>query len=254
LAAREAGAQVLVLEKAPTTTEVATVASRGIVRFAQGGLQDILPLVPDLTEAEIARLEVEPYSAETYLDDIMRLSEGKADPALTRVLVDNSYQTVRWMQSLGVSFELYQTAVRQGDRIYFPAGAVIQFWSGGPGLTNRLFRAAEGRGIDVVYDTPVLDLLVPAEGRVQGVRAQTPEGPMDIHAGAVILACGGFEASDTRRARTWERSGKRSMSGAPGITPGNCWTALKRWTLSWEDTSTVPTPCQWMRVRPRWVT
>jgi len=48
--------------------------------------------VPDLTEAEITRLEVEPYSAETYVDDIMRLSEGKADPALTRVLVDNSYQ------------------------------------------------------------------------------------------------------------------------------------------------------------------
>jgi len=106
------------------------------VRFALGGLEDILPLVPDLTEAEITRLEVEPYSAETYVDDINRLSEGKADPALTRVLVDNSYQTVRWMQSLGVGFELYQTAVRQGGRIYFPAGAMIQFWSGGPGLTT----------------------------------------------------------------------------------------------------------------------
>ena len=54
------------------------------------------------------------------LDDIMRLSEGKADPALTRVLVDNSYQTVRWMQSLGVSFELYQTAVRQEVASIFP--------------------------------------------------------------------------------------------------------------------------------------
>ena len=210
LAAREAGAQVLVLEKAPYDDRGGNSRfTGGIVRFAQGGLEDILPLVPDLTEAEIARLEVEPYSAETYLDDIMRLSEGKADPALTRVLVDNSYQTVRWMQSLGVSFELYQTAVRQGGRIYFPAGAVIQFWSGGPGLTNRLFRAAEGRGIDVVYDTPVLDLLTSAEGRIQGVRAQTPEGLMDIHAGAVILACGGFEASDTRRARylgaEWEK-------------------------------------------------
>jgi tricarballylate dehydrogenase len=108
-----------------------------------------------------------------------------------------------------VGFELYQTAVRQGGRIYFPAGAVIQFWSGGPGLTNRLFRAAEGRGIDVVYDAPVLDLLTTGDGRVQGVRTQTPEGLMDIHAAAVILACGGFEASDKRRARylgaEWEK-------------------------------------------------
>jgi tricarballylate dehydrogenase len=61
----------------------------------------------------------------------------------------------------------------------------------------------------VVYDAPVIDLLTTAEGRVQGVRAQTPDGLMDIHAGAVILACGGFEASDERRARylgaEWEK-------------------------------------------------
>jgi tricarballylate dehydrogenase len=210
LAAREAGAQVLVLEKAAYEDRGGNSRfTGGIVRFAHGGLEDILPLVPDLTEAEIARLDVEPYSADTYINDVMRLSEGKADPALTRVLVHHSYQTVRWMQSLGVGFELYQTAVRQGGRVHFPAGAVIQFWSGGPGLTHRLFRAAEGRGIDVVYDAPVIDLLTTAEGRVQGVRAQTPEGLMDIHAGAVILACGGFEASDERRARylgaEWEK-------------------------------------------------
>jgi tricarballylate dehydrogenase len=210
LAAREAGAQVLVLEKAPFEDRGGNSRfTGGIVRFAHSGLEDILPLVPDLTEAEIARLEVEPYPPATYVGDIMRLSEGKADPTLTRILVANSYETVRWMQSLGVGFELYQTAVRQGGRIYFPAGAVIQFWSGGPGLTNRLFRAAEGRGVDVVYDAAVIDLLTTADGHVQGVRAQTPEGLMDIHAGAVVLACGGFEASDGRRARylgtEWEK-------------------------------------------------
>jgi tricarballylate dehydrogenase len=202
LAAREAGAQVLVLEKAPAEDRGGNSRfTGGIVRFALNGLEDILPLVPDLTEAEIARLDVEPYSANTYVNDIMRLSEGKADPALTRVLVDNSYQTVRWMQSLGVQFELYQTAVRQGGRIYFPAGAVIQFWSGGPGLTQRLFRTAEGRGVDVVYEAAVIDLLTSDDRRVVGVRVQTPEGLMDIHAGAVILACGGFEASAAQRTR-----------------------------------------------------
>jgi tricarballylate dehydrogenase len=177
-------------------------------------------LVPDLSQAEVDRLDVQPYPADAYLDDIMRLSEGKADPTLTRVLVDNSYQTVRWMQSLGVQFELYQTAVRQEGRIYFPAGAVIQFWSGGPGLTHRLFRAAEGRGIDVVYEAPVIDLLTTGDGRVQGVQALTPEGLMDIHAGAVVLACGGFEASAERRARylgaAWEKvhvRGSRNNTG-----------------------------------------
>jgi len=202
LAACEAGAQVLVLEKAAAAERGGNSRfTGGIVRFVHNGLDDIVPLVPDLSAAEIARLDVEPYSAAAYTEDILRLSEGKADPTLTGVLVHNSYQTLRWMQSLGVRFELYQTAVRQGGRMHFPAGAVIQFWNGGPGLTQRLFRTAEGRGIGVVYDAVVLDLLTTAEGRVQGVRAQTPEGRMDIHAGAVILACGGFEASTERRVR-----------------------------------------------------
>src|SRR5262245_11728637 len=202
LAACEAGAQVLVLEKASADERGGNSRfTGGIVRFVYNGLDDIVPLVPDLSDAEIARLDVQPYSAEAYTQDIMRMSEGKADPTLTSVLVHNSYPTLRWMQSLGVSFELYQTAVRQGGRIHFPAGAVIQFWNGGPGLTQRLFRTAEGRGIGVVYDALVLDLLTTTEGRVQGVRAQTPEGIIDIHAGAVILACGGFEASAAQRVR-----------------------------------------------------
>jgi tricarballylate dehydrogenase len=202
LAAREAGAQVLVLEKAaPEERGGNSRFTGGIVRFAHAGLDDILPLLPEITEEEIARLEVTPYPAEAYTGDIMRMSEGQADPLLTRLLVDNSYPTIRWMQSLGVQFELYQTAVRQGGRIYFPAGAVIQFWSGGPGLMQRLFRTAEGRGIDVVYDAPVTDLLHGADGRVRGVQVQMSDGPMDIHAGSVVLACGGFEASSERRAR-----------------------------------------------------
>jgi tricarballylate dehydrogenase len=222
LAAREAGAQVLVLEKAPYAERGGNSRfTGGIVRFAHRGLEDILPLVPELTEAEIARLEIEPYPPEAYVDDIVRLSEGKADPGLTRLLVERSYPTVRWMQSLGVQFELYQTAVRQGGRIYFPAGAVIQFWSGGPGLIQRLLRAAEGRGVQVAYEAEVLELLTGVDGRVEGVRALTPEGAMDIHAGAVVLACGGFEASAERRARylgaEWEKvivRGTRHNTGA----------------------------------------
>jgi tricarballylate dehydrogenase len=202
LAAAEAGAQVLVLEKA--SVEERGGNSRftgGIVRFVYDGLDDIVPLVPDLSDEQIARLDVQPYSAEAYTGDIMRMSEGKADPELTRVLVDESYPTLRWMQTLGVQFELYQTAVRQGRRWHFPAGAVIQFWNGGPGLTQRLFRTAEARGVGVVYDALVMDLLTTPTGDIQGVRAQTPEGVMDIRAGAVVLACGGFEASPEQRIR-----------------------------------------------------
>ena len=200
LAAAEAGADVLVLEKA--SAEERGGNSRftgGIVRFVYDGLDEIVPLVPDLSDEQVALLDVQPYSAEDYTGVIMSMSEGKADPELTRVLVEDSYPTLRWMQTLGVQFELYQTAVRQGRRWHFPAGAVIQFWNGGPGLTQRLFRTAEARGVGVVYDALVTDILSAPDRGIQGVRAQTPEGVMDIGAGAVVLACGGFQASPEQR-------------------------------------------------------
>jgi tricarballylate dehydrogenase len=172
LAACEAGAQVLVLEKASADERGGNSRfTGGIVRFVYNGLDDIVPLVRP-GDAEIAWTYNR--TRRRRIPDIMRMSEGKADPTLTSVLVQNSYPTLRWMQSLGVRFELYQTAVRQGGRIHFPAGAVIQFWNGGPGLTQRLFRTAEGRGIGVVYDAVVLDLLTTAEGvsREYGCRRQ----------------------------------------------------------------------------------
>ena len=171
------------------------------MRFAHGGLNEVVDLVPELTKSELERLEVSPYPREAYVDDIMRLSERKADPGLIDVLVDRSQETLRWMQRLWVRFELYQTAVRQGERIYFPAGAVLQFWGGGPELINSLFRAAEGRGVDIVYDAPVTGLLSDSEGRVTGARVQTPEGVVEVRSSAVVIASGGFEASLDRRAR-----------------------------------------------------
>jgi tricarballylate dehydrogenase len=96
LAAAEAGAQVLVLEKASAEERGGNSRFTGeIVRFVYGGLADIVPLVPDLSDEQIARLDVQPYSAQAYTEDIMRMSEGKADPELTRVLVDDSYSTLR---------------------------------------------------------------------------------------------------------------------------------------------------------------
>ena len=54
LAAREAGAQVLVLEKAsPEERGGNSRFTGGIVRFAHSGLKDILPLVPDLPEEAV---------------------------------------------------------------------------------------------------------------------------------------------------------------------------------------------------------
>ena len=68
-------------------------------------------------------------------------------------------------------------------------------------LTSSLFDAAQARGIDIAYGAKVKGLLTDDTGRVTGVSARTPEGSRNFEAGAVVLACGGFESNPEMRTR-----------------------------------------------------
>ena len=85
-AARQEGANVVVLEKAPIELRGGnTRFTTGAVRFAYDGLEDIAALVPDLTPAEVENLDVTPYTRDDFYNDLMRVTEGMADPELTRL-------------------------------------------------------------------------------------------------------------------------------------------------------------------------
>ena len=200
IAAREAGAAVLVLEKAPPELRGGnTRFTGGVFRFAYSGLEEVMHLLPHPPDAEV---EVEPYPPDRYYADIMRTSGGLADPVLTRVLVDRSASTVRWMRDLGVEWELSEIfGVRQGRRWRFPPGVVLQTRGAGVGLSAALFGIAERLGVEVAYATKAVELRVDGDGRVRGVTVRGPAGAADLEARAVILACGGFEANPEMRAR-----------------------------------------------------
>ena len=143
LAACEAGAQVLVLEKASADERGGNSRfTGGIVRFVYDGLDDIVPLVPDLS-AVAGPLPDLSRTRQAYTQDIMRMSEAEPDPhqrARTKLQ--------RCAGCKAGALWLYQTAVRQGGFIHFPAGAVIQ-WNGA-GLTQRFpycRRARHWRGL-----------------------------------------------------------------------------------------------------------
>ena len=207
LAAAEAGARVLVLEKAPRAERGGNSRfSGGLFRFAYRDIQDIRAVLPSVDPATVV---VEPYPPDAYYRDTMRVTEGLADPELTRVLVDESLPTMLWMGSLGVRWELSEIfGVRVGDVTHYPPGAVIQALHAGVGLVHDLFGAVERRGIPIRYETAVRRLLSEG-GRVSGVVVDGPGGEEAIRAGALILAAGGFEANGEMRRRhlgpEWER-------------------------------------------------
>ncbi len=204
LAARERGASVLVLERAPEHLRGGnTYFTGGGFRFPYGGIDDIRALIPDLSDAERAGIDVGAYPDASMHADMMRVSEGLADDALVDVIVRRAFPTVLWMRDAGVRWVL------QYGRQAFESGGVRRFWGGliteavggGKGLSDALFEIALKAGVEIRYETKATALVCDATGRVCGVSVQSPDGLGQIDAGAVVLACGGFEANAEMRAR-----------------------------------------------------
>ena len=70
-AAREHGADVLMLECAPPEESGGnTRFTAGAMRFAYRGVEDLVALMPDLTEDELARTDFGSYPEDSFFDDI----------------------------------------------------------------------------------------------------------------------------------------------------------------------------------------
>ena len=100
VSAKESGAErVLVLEKAPREMRGGnTHWSGGVLRFAFDDPREIEVLLPGVEEEfENFYDGISPYTQEDFHGDLMKVSSGRTDPALSRLLVANSQDTVKWM-------------------------------------------------------------------------------------------------------------------------------------------------------------
>jgi tricarballylate dehydrogenase len=150
--------------------------------------------------------------------DLERVSDGRCDPDLVRTVAEGSMPTMEWMRSHGVGFEANterQSAVVDGRRRFW-GGLAVRVVGEGSALVIDLRAAAEGAGAAVHHSRPVTGLVC-RNGAVEGV--ETPTGT--LAAGAVVLACGGFEADPDWRAAelgpTWRSAkvrGTRFNDGA----------------------------------------
>ena len=203
ISARVAGADVVLFERAPET--LAGGNSRftaGAMRTVYNGLDDIVRLMPELTEAERGRNDFGSYSREDFLGDLGRVTQYRCDPDLADRLVSDSLPTLQWMREQGVRFlPLYGRQSFEVDgRVRFWGGLVVEAWGGGPGLIESLTQRATTLGVDIRYGHRVRALLGSA-AQVTGVRVEH-EGVIDNCASdAVILASGGFEANTAWRTR-----------------------------------------------------
>jgi tricarballylate dehydrogenase len=203
LAARELGAQVTVLEAAPPSEHGGNSRyTAGAMRVVYSGVQDLRVLMTDLTDAEAERCDFGAYTRDKFFDDMARVTQHRADPDLVELLIDGSFETLRWMSRQGVRFapSLGRQAFRVDGKFKFWGGLALEVVGGGPGLVEALHARARRNGIDIRCGMRATRL-IHADGAVRGVVVDGPNGEEQVAADATILACGGFEANAAWRAQ-----------------------------------------------------
>jgi tricarballylate dehydrogenase len=203
LAARDAGADVLVLERAPEAERGGNTAfTAGAMRTVYDGIEDLRALIPDLTGEEIASTDFGAYPAEAFYGDMERVTEFRSDPDLVEVLVSRSNETLRWMAGKGIRFApaYGRQAFKVGGRFRFWGGLTVEVVGGGPGLVETEHALAVKAGIEILYNSRATSLLAGDDG-IHGVVAVIDGVTTEVRARAVVLACGGFQADAEWRTR-----------------------------------------------------
>ncbi|MBD0274559.1 MAG: FAD-dependent oxidoreductase, partial [Acetobacteraceae bacterium] len=203
LSARERGARVVVLERAPETESGGnTRFTAGAIRFAYRGVEDLREIMPDLTDAEVAGSDFGTYTEDQFFDDMFRVTRNRTDPELCEILVRRSFDTMRWLRGKGVRFQPIwgRQAFKVDSKFKFWGGLTVEAWGGGPGLVEAETAAARKGGIEVRYGSRATRLL--HDGfKVYGVQVKDAGRLYELRASAVVLAAGGFQGDAEMRTR-----------------------------------------------------
>jgi tricarballylate dehydrogenase len=203
LAARESGARTLMLECAPESERGGNSRfSAGAMRVAYSGVDDLVRLMPDLTDEDKSSTDFGAYPQDQFYDDLCRVTQYRTNPRLAETLVGRSFDTMMWMRTKGVRFApIYgRQAFKIDGRFKFWGGLTVEAWGGGPGLIDALYSAGARNGIEVWYGARAC-ALIHDDGGVRGVVVRNRGITAAVNAKAVVLASGGFEASAEARAR-----------------------------------------------------
>lgn len=106
-AAQSQAGRVLLIDKCPEEWAGGnSYFTAGAFRTVHGGLDDLLPIVKNVDDETAKIIDLNSYTREDFLNDMDRITDGKFDRELGRVLVDESNKAVKWLAGNGLRFEL----------------------------------------------------------------------------------------------------------------------------------------------------
>jgi tricarballylate dehydrogenase len=199
IAARRAGATVLVCEAAP--------------KFYRGGNTRHTRNMRCAHDHATGHL-TGPYTEDEFWDDLQRVTEGHTDAALARLMIAESKDMLGWIAEQGVRFQpSLGGTLSLGRTNSF-------FLGGGRAMLNALYATALSLGVEVAYETEVAGLDI-EDGVFLGARLRTPQGERDASARSFVAAAGGFEANIPWLKRYWgEAADNFLIRGTPYNTGG----------------------------------
>ena len=169
LMAREAGANVLLLEASPREWRGGNSPHTRNLRCMHDAPEDVL---------------VDIYPEEEFLQDLLKVTAGKTNEQLARLVIRASATCRPWMRRHGVRFQPSLAGTLHLSRTN------AFFLGGGKALVNAYYRSAQDLGVQIRYDAPV-DSLDVRDGRFIAALV----GSERIEAKACVLAAGGFESN-----------------------------------------------------------
>ncbi|MSO99076.1 MAG: FAD-dependent oxidoreductase [Rhodospirillaceae bacterium] len=199
LSAKQAGAEVLVLERDHTALGT-TAMSTGLIpgpgsRFQKAkGIDD---------------------TPEMFAADVMAKTKGATDPDMALHLSREGAPTVEWLA------DYCKVPLSLVDSFLYPGHSKMRMHGTpnrtGSELMGALHQAVERESIDIILEAPVSDLFADDGGHVHGARITRPDGTVeDIGCKAMILACCGFAGSREMLAQYIPEIMDATFFGHPG--------------------------------------
>ncbi|MCX8032250.1 MAG: FAD-dependent oxidoreductase [Thermoleophilia bacterium] len=136
-------------------------------------------------ESEMQRVRFIEYSRDEAFKNIMEYSHWRADPRVVRAIVNESAETIAWLQQQGVEFTDATINMPESPRTYH----VIK--GRGEAVVKALVTQAKAKGVDIRTETPVVRILKEG-GKIAGVVAEADGEELRVAAKVVVLGTGGF--------------------------------------------------------------
>lgn len=205
MAARENGANVLILEKASEEEKGGnSYFTAGGFRFCHTGVDDVAKdVLTDLSEAERSQIVLPVHDRDVFYETLMKVTRHQADEDMAWRLIDGSRPAMVWLRSHGIRFiPMFgrQSFLVEGKH-HFYGGVNIEAVGGGAGLVEAELQRVARIGCDIRYSTGASRLIQDRKRRITGLEVRGPNGYEEIPAKAVVLACGGFESNPEMRVR-----------------------------------------------------